>query len=160
MITSLPPELYPLILIKTSPRAIIQLSQTSTYWAGIGNNEDIWEAKMIQDYPQYVNYRPPDVSYKTAYLELLRHQAKVFPLHYNSKIITQVWVSKGITSLALFDKICRLIDENIGSDVEGLMLIVIRQKTWDYCYLRRDWPSDSLNEFLWEDVTGFKIVQE
>lgn len=86
-ILDFPPEILVYeILPRLSNAEIGALSQINSYYYQLIQDESFWKSKLSQDYPLYINFKPPNRNYRQYYVYLA--QLPRVPLYVNNEMVT------------------------------------------------------------------------
>lgn len=112
----LPSDIYKNIALFSPLDTILSLCKSNTIIRKeIDTNEYFWGQKMTIDYPHIVYSKPSNLTWKKAYIGIVRNKLRVIPVIYETKIVSPIWIKNTDKQYEIYRKIVKLIEGNISS---------------------------------------------
>jgi hypothetical protein len=144
----LPAELFNEIAMNATPPDLLHLCQTNTQFGQICSDPIFWRNKFGKDYPDYIDSKPSDLTYRQAYILLATDQARPKPIYLNNNRIGFLWLTPNMTV------------EEVTQEIQGMVQIdpiIIYYLDNNTNHQKLLFPK--LVQDLWNDILLFDIVR-
>lgn len=106
----LPIELHYYMALHTSVESIFKLCQVNSFYMDLCNDNNFWRQKLWLDFPQFAPFKPNEITWKNAYVDIYKGDIKVIPIKYRNNIIGNVWINRNNTYREVYENILRIFE--------------------------------------------------
>lgn len=158
----LPPEINYNIFYYLPIESILNACQSDPILSDICTDDTFWKNKFKYDYAEYIDLKPDEISWKHAYMDLVKNNIKLIPLYLRGQEIFDIWISKSNTEKEIHDYIMSLFEQP-----NFFIHIVLKYTPNRQQFLPILEPiNDSIlidnpeyNGNLWDNILRFEIIE-
>jgi hypothetical protein len=157
----LPPEINYNIFYYLPIESILNACQSDPILSDICTDDIFWKNKFKYDYLKYIDSKPDEISWKQAYMDLVKNKIKLIPLYLRGQEIFDIWISKSNTEKEIHDYIMSLFEQH------NFFIHIMLKSTNRQQFLPVLEPiNDSIlienpeyNGSLWNNIFGFETIE-